>query len=80
MLLIFKQNLRKVQYELKLRGSEDCLLVLLKEMLSQVRACNSCICHTGLLSLVDDLLFKNTAYSRFDSKWLAQNEQTQVDQ
>ena len=39
------------------------ILVLLKGMPSNIRVYNPCICHAGLLSLVDDSLTKKKAHS-----------------
>ena len=60
--------------ELKLQSSEDCTLVLLKGMSSDLIACNSCICHAGLVSLVDDLLIMKKAHSRVHSTPFAQKK------
>ena len=49
-------------------------------MLNNVREYYLCICYTGLLSLVNDLLFKKNAHSRFDFMRFAENQRTQVDQ
>ena len=67
----------EVYYELKLRDSEVCALVLLKGMPNSLKLCNSCIGHLGVLSLVTDSLFKK-AHSRFDFTYFAQHERTQV--
>ena len=69
-----KQKLQKVYYELNLQSSEDCPLVFLMGMGSNLRVHNSCIYQAGLLSL------KKKAHSQFDSTCFAQHEQTQLDQ
>ena len=61
-----KQKLQKVYYELNLESSEDCPLVFLMGMRSNLRVHNSCIYQAGLLSLMDDSLIKK-AHSQFDS-------------
>ena len=75
-----KQKLQKVYYELNLESSEDCPLVFLMGVRSNVRVHNSCIYQAGLLSLMDDSLIKKKAQSQFDSTCFAQNEQMQLDQ
>ena len=67
------------KYKTRTSSSEDCPLVLLKGMPSNLRVYNSCICHAGLFYPVDDSLFKKKVHSRFDSTRFAQNERTQVD-
>ena len=62
-----KQKLQKVYYELNLQSSEDCPLVFLMGMGSNLRVHNSCIYQAGLLSLMDDSFIKKKAYSQFDS-------------
>ena len=54
-----KQNLQKVYYELNLQSSEDCPLVFLMGMQSNLRVHNSCIYQAGLLSLMDDSLINS---------------------
>ena len=75
-----KQKLQKVYYELNLQRSEDCPLDFLMGMRSNLREHNSCVYQTGLLSRMDDSLFKKKTHSLFDSTCFAQNEQTQLDQ
>ena len=75
-----KQKLQKVYYELHLESSDDCPLVFLMGMRSNLRVHNSCIYQAGLLSLMGDSLIKKEAHSQFNSTYFAQNEQTQLDQ
>ena len=75
-----KQKLQKVYYEINLQSSEDCPLVFLMGMRSNLRVHNLCIYQAGLLSLMHDSLIKKKAHSQFDSTCFAQNEQTQLDQ
>ena len=61
-------------FEAEIQSSEDSTLVNLKEMPSNARVYNSCICHTRLFSLVDDLLFNKIAHLLFDFTRFAENE------
>ena len=74
------QRLQKGYYELNLQSSEDCPLVFLMGMRSNLRVHNSCFYKAGLLSRMDDSLIKKKAHSQLDATCFTQNEQTQLDQ